>query len=171
MASDMFYAGGMLVGIILVVWAVTRKSGKARHYDEMQQKIRADGYRLGFFVTLVLLTVTMFALEMGLDRTVAPSLAVYAAMMLGLTVFAVYCIRHEAFISIGCQGKQFLITYALVTALNAIVAVRKLQEGTAVVDGRLTLSFGAPALLSLCFLVVLITLGVKMAHSGKEVSE
>ena len=58
-------SGGFYIGLFAVlflaiaIWSSMRRAGKKQHYDEMQLKIRADGYRLGYFVTIALLLVLL----------------------------------------------------------------------------------------------------------------
>ena len=62
MSKDTFFALGILAGLMIAAWALGRKSFRNKHYDEMQMKIRAMGYRIGFFTAL--------ALALGLSDTV-----------------------------------------------------------------------------------------------------
>lgn len=171
MTSDVFFPIGIMAGLMLGIWALSRKAAQTRHYDEMQLKIRANGYKLGFFTVLALLALLMVLSETGLSSVVSPSLALFAVLMAGVITFAVYCILHEAFLSVGNQGKSYLAVFTIVIACNAAVAVVRLLNGEIMENGLVTLDFGAPALVCVGFLAALIALLIKMARVRKEAAE
>ena len=74
MSTNAFFAMGLLVGIMLAAWGLGRKWAKQKHYDEMQLKIRAEGYRLGFFTALAMIVVLILLYELGLMARIAPSM-------------------------------------------------------------------------------------------------
>ena len=47
---------GIMVGVMVAAWFLSRKAmQKNCEYDEMQLKIRAKGYQIGFYTALFLL--------------------------------------------------------------------------------------------------------------------
>lgn len=171
MTTNTFFALGVLAGLMAAVWALSRKSRREKHYDEMQLQIRANGYKLGFFTILALLVVLMLLSEEGLFSLVSPSLALFAALLIGVVTFAVYCIRHGAFLSVGDKGKSYLAVLALVTLSNGGVALNRLLGGRMLENGLVTLDFGAPALVFAGFVIILAVLAAQIARSGKEAEE
>ena len=171
MSTEAFFALGLMVGLMVAVWVLTRKARRSKHYDEMQQKIRADGYRLGFFTTLLMMVVLIFLTELGISRYISPAFGLLTVMMVGVTVFALYCIRHEAFLSVGDKGKSYVMVFALVTVCNGAVALMRLLEGELLENGVVTLSSGAQLLMFAAFLPLLIALLIRQKQSGKEAEE
>ena len=55
--------------------------------------------------------------------------------------------------------------------LQGATTVRYLMEGEILEDGKLTFGSGAPALMFVCFLAILITLIVKTVRNRKEAEE
>ena len=55
----------MVVTIIVlaIVLAKKAKATKGSHFDEMQTKIRADGYKIGYLVTLICLAIWLLLAE------------------------------------------------------------------------------------------------------------
>ena len=163
---------GIMVGVMLAAWLLFRKSWKREcEYDEMQLKIRAKGYQIGFCTALALMLVLILLWELDWLTAVTPGFAVYAALILCVTVFAIYCILHDAFLSVRGKAGSYIGMFGMVVLLEGIATVRYLMEGEMLEDGKLTFSTGAPAVMCVCFLAVLITLIVKTVRNGKEAEE
>jgi len=172
MSTGTVMALGIMVGAMIAAWLLSRKAVKKNaEYDEMQLKIRARGYQIGFYTALILMMVVVLLCEMDLLTAVTPGFAVYAALIVSVTVFAVYCILHDAFISVRGDGKSQIGIFGLVVLIEGFVAVRYLSEGKMLESGKLDFSHGASALMFVCFLAVLITLIVKLIRNRKEAEE
>ena len=172
MTSGTVLAIGIMVGVMIVAWFLSRKSRKKEYeYDEMQLKIRARGYQIGFYTALFLMIVLILLSELNLLTVVSPGFAVYAALLISVTVFAVYCILHDAFLAIRGNANRYFGLFGIITLLEGIVAVRYLAEGKMLEGGKLTFGCGAPAMMCVCFLAILITLVVKTVRNRKEAEE
>ena len=163
---------GIMVGIIFAaVILVLRNRNKECEYDEMQLKIRAKGYQIGFFTALILMLCLILLWETGLLTVVTPGFAIYAALLITVTVFAIYCILHDAFLAVRGKPNSYIGIFSAVVLLQGAATVRYLMEGEMLENGKLTFSSGSPALMFVCFLVILITLIVKTVRNGKEAEE
>ena len=172
MNSGSVMALGIMVGVMIAAFFLTRKCGKKEcEYDEMQLKIRAKGYQIGFFTALALLMVLVFLYEMNLLTVITPGFAAYTVLIICVTVFAIYCILHDAFLSSSGNAKSYLGIFSLVVLVEGFVTVRYAANGELLEDGQLTFGSGAPALMFICFLAILITLIVKTIRNGKEAEE
>ena len=69
MNTGTFFAVGIMVGVIVMIVTCSlsrKKQNKECEYDEMQLKIRARGYQIGFYTALVLMmTIPGLALLAG----------------------------------------------------------------------------------------------------------
>ena len=80
-------SGGFYIGLFavlflaIVIWSSMKRAGKKQHYDEMQLKIRADGYRLGYFVTIALLLVLLMVLDSNLITFGTPACIAYGSRL------------------------------------------------------------------------------------------
>lgn len=163
---------GIMVGVMIAAWALTRQARKKDcEYDEMQLKIRAKGYQIGFFTALILLLALVLLSEMNLLTAVTPGFAAYAALILSVTVFAIYCILHDAFLSVRGKAVNYICIFSIVILTEGFVAIRYAAEGSLLEDGKLAFRGGAPAVMCICFLAVLITLIVKTIRNRKEAEE
>ena len=163
---------GILVGVMITAWLLSRKAMKKNcEYDEMQLKIRAKGYQIGFFTALGLLVVLILLLELNAFSFVTPGFAVYAILMISVVVFAAYCILHDAFISVRGDGRSQIIVFSLVVLAEGLASIRYITEGEFLKTGTLAFDSGAPVLMFICFLAILITLIVKTVRNRKEAEE
>ena len=59
----------------------------------------------------------------------------------------------------------------MIVIIEAFASVRYLTEGEMIEDGKLTFGGGAPAVMCICFLAILITLIAKTVRNRKEAEE
>ena len=170
METGSVMALGMFVGVMIAAFFLSRKKRCSRdnEYDEMQLTIRAKGYQIGFYTALALMGILIFLSEMNLLQQVTTGFAVFAALLVSVTVFAVYCITHEAFLSIRGDGKNHILLYAVIIIVEIVNIVRHAVMGTMLENGKLEFGVGAGIVMCVCFAVILATLIVKKIRVGKE---
>ena len=171
MNSGSVFALGLMAGVMIVAWYMTRKNRKAADYDEMQLKIRAAGYRIGFFTALFIQMILILLSELGLLTVTTPGFAAFASLLISVVVFAAYCILHDAFLAIRGKAGSYLWIFSLVVLTEVLVTVRNLTEGKMLENGRLTFQGGAPAATAAGFTVLLTVLIVKTIRNRKEAEE
>ena len=172
MSGNMLVIFDLVMLISIIVWVVIRKNKScSQKYDEMQLRIRAKGYQISFFTALLMLCLLTFLLECGMLGIVTPGFAAFTALMVSVTVFAVYCILHDAFLAVRGNPKNHLLLFSIIVILEGFTTVRYLLKGELLEDGKLAFGSGAPLLMFICFLAILITLIVKTVRNGKEAEE
>ncbi len=163
---------GIMVGVMVAAWFLSRKAmQKNCEYDEMQLKIRAKGYQIGFYTALVLMMIVVLLYELNWLTAVTPGFAVFAALIISVTVFTIYCVLHDAFISVRGDGKNQIAVFSLVVLAEGLASIRFIMEGELLKSGTLTFDCGAPIMMFICFLAILITLIVKTVRNRKEAEE
>lgn len=160
----------LLIGLIGLILIRKRKTC-TKKFDEMQLKIRARGYQISFFTALVMMGLLAFLLEVGALGPVTPGLAAMTALMVSVTVFAVYCITHDAFLAVRSTPKNHYFIYAMIVIVEIVNVIRLLARGEVIVDGMVDFSAGCAILMAVAFLVILITLIVKTISERKEAEE
>ncbi len=172
MSTGSVLAIGIMVGVAVAAWFLSRKAMKKNcEYDEMQLRIRAKGYQIGFYTALFLMMIVVVLSELDWLTAVTPGFAVFAALIISVTVFAVYCILHDAFISVRGDGRSQIAVFSIVVLAEGLASIRYITEGELLKSGILTFGSGAPALMFVCFLALLITLIVKTIRNRKEAEE
>ncbi|MBQ3923919.1 MAG: hypothetical protein II696_00185 [Firmicutes bacterium] len=174
MGVNFAYAAGFAVGIIFVFavffimwkWKGVNLSGK---YDERQELIRGRGYKYGFFAVLALVAVYMIVDSMGLGPAIPfeNSAILFAILIVGVVVYAVYCIRNDAYFGIGMNKKSYYILIIFVIVINGIAAVMNLMNEP-FENGKLSLGPCMEILCVLAFAVILIALVIKNREDAKE---
>ena len=172
MKTGTFMVLGIMVGVMIGALFLSRMAQKKEcEYDEMQLKIRAKGYQIGFYTALFLMIVLILLCELNCLTVVTPGFAVYTALIICVTVFAIYCILNDAFLAIRGKANRYFMMFGMVVALEGFVFVRSVMDGKVLEDGKLTFGSGAPAVMAVCFLAILITLAVKTVRNRKEADE
>ena len=173
--------GNVVLPIILVVAILfliiligSRQNHKGgQHYDEMQLKIRASGYRIGFLVTLAGLFFLILLTEVvdSFSKLISPSFGMEIVGMTGIVVFVVYCIFKDAFYSIGENKKTYMLICVAVIICNGIGSVRFFAEGMPADGSPLSVSNSGNLIMGISFLIILIALIIKNAQDRREAAE
>ena len=161
---------GVLVAlVILIIMRLVRgKSGSCKgEPDERQERLRGQGYKLGYFTmlagTAVVLTVS------GLTKSlVTASLGIWISMLVSLLVFAGYCIWNDAYYGVKANPKKYIILMLLITIVDGVNTFLQFQNGWILEDG--TLNSGAIAMLAatIAFGGVLVIMLVKQLKDRRE---
>lgn len=147
---------GILVGVgIVVLLLLLRLRVLDRTFDERQELARGRAYRYGFW-TLAAALAAYGLSELALGRWCDALAGGMLCLAPALTVFAVACIRSDAYLSLRERPKQILTVLALATALNLVIGTVNLMEGRVVTGGVLRLE----AVNLICAIMCLIVLGV-----------
>ncbi|MBE5807238.1 MAG: hypothetical protein E7317_02735 [Clostridiales bacterium] len=168
----MTFTAPFAVGCIAwLIWRYMHRREAEKTYDEMQQKIRADGYRLGYLTLLGLAILIAFTGEWGPMRFVSPSFALLTAVMLSITLFVMHCIRHDAFFALDQNRRGYTALLAVIVALNGAAAVRLIAGGRLTEGGVVTIESGANLLMAVMFLSILIALALRRRGDDAEDAE
>lgn len=155
----------------LVALAIRKKKNCTQQYDEMQLRVRGTGYKIGFLTALVMMGLVALLAECGLLGVVTPGLAAMAALMISVTVFAVYCILHDAFVAFRGNPKNHFLIFGMVILVETVNIIRTAIRGEFLVNGVIDFSAGAAVLTGAAFLAIFITLVVKTLRERKEAEE
>jgi len=177
-ADSMEYKLGFLVGLIIamglggfiVIFLIklTRKDGKIKgQYDERQLQARGDGFKYGFFTqmfySLALATFSMAEIEIPVENDVLLMLGA----LLGVFVYAIYCISKEAYISLNENKKRLTILFSFIGLINLVPGIESIVHGRIIVDGIVT-----SAVINLvCAVEILIVTIVMNLHRSKADEE
>ena len=158
-----------LAVIILLILFISKSRKDGRHYDEMQEHIRATGYKISYFVTLIGLTLLCILMETipAFSRVISPTFGMFTVLMAGIVTFVIYCIFHDSFLSIGQNIKSYMVLCIVIIVCNGIGCARQISEKSFLEDGQLTFSGASNLVCALSFLVILIALVIRNAKSGE----
>ena len=171
-----------MILVIIMLLAATftiaflSKNSKLRtqHFDEMQLLIRATAYRNAFFTVLGVLAALMVLSSdiFGLNRIVDTATQMCMALMAGVTVFAVYCIKKDAFFGIDYDQKRYVYLIFVIGLFNLVMGILRVVDGSIRVDGVIKFTHGASNLIiGAGFIIVLVALLLKRSDDKGEVGE
>ena len=160
---------------IAVALFVSKKAVKpGAHYDEMQILIRANGYKLAFYITIFIncILVFLYSFKDDIPVIIDEPLGIFIGIMAGITAFAVYCIHKDAFYHVDEKSKVYVFLVAACMILNGVIAVSRIIDGSIWQNGRIRFTQGGSNLiLAISFLVMLIAMTAKHLSSNDEVAE
>lgn len=171
--DNVFFPIAAIIVIALLVYVIVNAKKKDNHFDEMQLIKRAKGYKIGYFILLIGLTIYagLSAYDPGLKDRVEPTIAVFIIMMISILIFAIYCIFNEAFFTIGENSKGYSFVCVAMILLNGIGSYRTISEGEFFKDGILTYSGTGNIVITIIFTIILICIVAKSIMNKKEAEE
>ena len=156
---------GVLVGLLFVA-LMKHKKVIDFHFDERQERARGQAFKYAFF-TLAAVSLCYGALDtiLGLPcDTLAGMFLCFCAAML---VFAVVCIRKEAYLSLYEKPGRVMALFGGLAAFNIGIGAVYLMQGSMVEDGILTFRACNPAV----GVMLLIIMGIYALHLGSRGEE
>ncbi len=132
---------GVIIGLLLVViiMAATKTDDNIKcNFDERQELVRGKGFKYGFFTMLIcngifavlkLLEVALFA---------EAEVPMFFSMLVGVAVFACYCIWNDGYFSLNENRRSLMIVFAVVGIVNVALGVINICRGEFLVNGSLT---------------------------------
>lgn len=164
---------GILVGIIIVAAIFTYNKNKTGtvnggEFDERQKLLRGRAYQKGFLTMLIVSAVYWAFVQLVLQRPLMEDgLSAIVIMFVGIAVFGVDCILHDAFFTVRNKPKSYILLFVACTLCQLPAAWANIREGTMLKDGVLTFGF-LPVVSGVTFLAVLCAILVKQALPEKE---
>lgn len=155
---------GLLIALVLVR-SINKNKKLMTEYDEMQKQVRGVGYKYAFYAVAIYEAV-MCVLTMGMEIPVEQYVVHYAAIFLGVTVQASYCILNDAYVGLNTNLRKFVVVMVIISIINLAVAFMAWRSGELVIGGRLQ----APAVNLMCgfMFAVLGVVGLIKKLTDKE---
>lgn len=159
---------GVLVGLLFVA-LMKHKRVIDCHYDERQELARGQAFKYAFF-TLAALSAVYGFLDTVLVLPMDTLAGVFLCFCLAMVVFAVVCIRKEAYLSLYEKPGKVMVLFSGLAAFNIGVGAMYLLEGSMVEDGVLTFRAVSP-MLGVMLLVIMVIYAVHLAGRKEEDAE
>ena len=159
----------LLFTILLISLIGKKRHSQDREYDEREQQVRGEAYRNAFTAILLFVCFHVLALVFLGHPPMADGVSSLFSFFLGVAVFAVYCIRHNAFKTIRTDKgfRSYSILLGIVVAINTWTGILSARAGNLIEDGILQTPITSFAC-ALCFLAVLITMFLQRAKNRQE---
>ena len=120
----MEYKLGMILGVLvsltvgaLIVAVLFKKRVLDMTFDERQERARGQAFKLGFF-TMMFCTAVYGISDAALGRWMDVMTGCMLCVCIGVTVFAVECIRKDAYLSLKERPWQPMARFVVLAAEN-----------------------------------------------------
>lgn len=174
MEHSIAYTLGMLVGILaaiglaVLIWAVYRRRFGKAEYDERQKLAQGQAYKAAFYTLIIYGTVYgLFDMLTGL-RWCELYTGLFIGILLSVLVFAIICIRQDAYISFR---RKPAASYALLlglAAVNITIGVLHLNEPGYFIDGGLLTAQVINPLVGVMLVLVTAAMAVRDARRRRN---
>ena len=160
---------GMLVGVVcgLVVvmlmfkYVKVKKDGSSFEYDERQQVARGNGFKYGYITSIIYNAVLCFIAMLGNPLPIDMSVLILAGILLSILVYVVYCIQHDAYVSLNENANRLMVVFAIIGGVNSLIGIIHIMEGTMIEDGMITFR----CMNLLCGIMMLAVTGILFVHT------
>lgn len=174
MSNDGMMRMGFLTGIIagcvllLLFIRLSKRNGAGKcNFDERQQIVRGRGFKYGFFAWLIFDAICIVT-DIGLEeRFMDMSLTLLCGMLVGLAVYASYCIWNDGYVSFNQSPKRIMAILAAGGVLNLVCAVYRFQQGM-LENGKLTFLNGSNLLVAVTALFLLAVFIAKQCTDRRD---
>jgi len=174
MAYRMGYLVGMLVGVavglILVALCfkyVRIRKGSNFEYDERQQLARGNGFKYAYVTGIVYNGVLCLFTATGIPVPVEQSVLIMMGILLTVLVYVVYCIQHDAYVSLNENANRLMIVFIILGGINTFIGVMHVVHGTMFDNGIFTFR----GINLLCGIFLLVVAVVLFAHTKLQSRE
>lgn len=159
----------LIILFLLVLTIFLSGLNKKEDYDERQRLERGKAYGLGFFTIMgsVFLAIAIDLLEL---LPVQGYVLCAASIFPGLMAFLAYSIWHEAYFSLKDKTGALLGMFGIIGAINLIIAVASICDGSMIVNGRLGLN-ALNAACAVMFIEIFVVVLMKKISTAKETDE
>ncbi len=130
-------AFGLVIGLLLVgvIMIIINKNRRLRtEYDEMQKKVRGEGYCIAFYTVMIIEGILCF-LTTAIEIPMEPIVLHFMVIFVGVLVQAGYCIWHDAYVGLNTRLGRYILIMTLVSLFNLFIAFETWLHGHMIVDG------------------------------------
>lgn len=173
MFSLLWYAGMVLVGILISIILISRNNSNKKfksEYDERQEVVRGRSYKWGYYTAIVLFAVFTLLDLGGIVFPVEQSVLFFGALAVSASVQVAYSLWNDAYWGINNKLRNYVVMFIVLGIINGLSGAMAYVDGRMIVDGILTHSFISFECV-LIFVVFGIVCLVKSVVKKSEVDE
>ena len=168
MNTSMEYRFGMVLGmavalaLAVVIGLIIRKRRGGKHeYDERQKAAQGKAYKQAYYTLLIYLVLYgLFDLYTGI-RWCDLYTGAFIGVCLSVLVFALVCIREDAYISFREKSRSVYLILGLIAAANLVSPLLGIgTPGYLVEDGMLTVR-SVNLFIGVMMIIILRAMGVQ----------
>ena len=123
---------------VIILAVVQRENSMKQNYDERQELLRGRGAKYGI-LSMMFLNVALYLLEsMGVQLPMTAGIAVILSVFVGGGVYAVYCIRMDAYFALNQKAGAFAGFLFIVGVINLVIGITAALDGRIIQNNQLT---------------------------------
>lgn len=160
--------GGVFVGLIitLIVLKVANDDNKSQtKYDERQEIVRGKGYKIGYWTLIITMAILIIALVMiedaGIVLPISISLLIFIVVMIGVLVFAGYCIFNDGYFGLNNNRRTYYILFFIIGLFNLFLGIYPIISGNFIEKNGKVGSNGINLVCGISFVILGIMLVIK----------
>ena len=167
------------IGIVIVLGILSIFKRKRCEFDEMQTINRASAYKRAYFTSNIILAgVIVYSVVEG--KEMSPQMLtglIMTSVVLSFLVFALHCVVHNSFFSLGKTSKAYCalcLVVGIIQGLNFVSTIKRWSAGTEAADNFLDyfMEFSLTSLLlAIAFITIAVAIAVKMFIDKKASEE
>ena len=161
---------GLAVGLLVVAICVaaTKKGDDIKNqFDERQELVRGKGFKYGFFTMMISNAALLVLKILEIPLFSNMEVALTASIVIGVSVFASYCIWNDGYFALNENRKSLLVLFGFIGLLNLVIGIGNIFAGVVIENGAFTFR-STNLFCSMMFIVVFIMLLLKQIKDGKE---
>ena len=160
--------GVIIVGVVMMYNKGAYGSATGADYDERQQLLRGKAFQKAFFSMMGFSVLYWAVVKLILQHPIMEDgLSSLICVFLGVGVFAIDCILHDAYFTVRNKPKTYIMLFTAVTICQIPAAVLNVSQGTVMENGVLTFS-ALPIASAVLFLSILCAVLIKQITARKE---
>ena len=158
---------GLLVVMLLFKYVKIKKEGSNFEYDERQQIARGNGFKYAYITSIIYNGVLCMLAVLGNPLPIDMSVLILAGILLSVLVYVIYCVRHDAYVSLNENANRLMIVFSIIGIVNTLIGVMHIIEGTMIEEGMVTFR----CMNLLCGIMLLFVTGILFAHTKLQAGE
>lgn len=169
MEHSIAYLLGMVVGVaaVAVIGIIGKVVFKKRvfscDYDERQELIRGRAFKYGFWVMAAYFLAYGLMAEFLNPKYIGTGSISILGVGIGILVFAVYAIWHDAYYALTENPKRFTMLFGALMVLNLVGGIRYIREN----NGE-TEMISVNLIFAVVFMVILLVQVLKIIKDKKN---
>ena len=160
-------ACGLIIVMLMFKYVKVKKDGSNFEYDERQQVARGNGFKYGYITGIIYNTILCFIAMLENPLPIDMSVLILAGILLSVLVYVVYCIQHDAYVSLNENANRLMIVFAIIGGVNSLIGIMHIIHGTIIEDGIITFR----CINLLCGIMMLVVTGILFAHTKLQAGE
>ena len=161
---------GILLGFcfVAIILTLAIKGDEKVRYDERQEMIRGRGFKYAF-LGIIAYNIIVYILDlMQIDLHMSIGLSALASSLVGITIYAIYCIWNDGYFALNHRRGVVLTTIGIGGLINVAMGVESIVKGSIWCNNQLTIR-AANMFCGIMSIIVCVVLVLKWIKDRKEV--